>query len=189
MSTALELLSNLSLRGGCAWALGDCLRVRAPKGAVPPDLLENLRRHKMEVLAVLRPLNAQVETHPHNPSGASESHDWDATDWRAFYEERAAIVEYEGGLERVEAERLAFEWTLVHWLYSHPPTSSSPDVCVGCGKALIIVGKDGMPLLTGRGGHVWIHHKCFQRYMEIRRGEALKALAEGGLVPPEGSSV
>lgn len=32
---------------------------------------------------------------------------WDREDWRAFYEERAAIREYDGGYKRQVAETLA----------------------------------------------------------------------------------
>lgn len=32
---------------------------------------------------------------------------FDADDWRAAFEERAAIMEYDGGLSREDAERLA----------------------------------------------------------------------------------
>lgn len=34
---------------------------------------------------------------------------WDEADWRAAFEERAAILEYDGGHTRAEAERLARE--------------------------------------------------------------------------------
>lgn len=33
--------------------------------------------------------------------------DWDGEDWRVFYEERAAVREYDGGWPRAVAERLA----------------------------------------------------------------------------------
>ena len=36
-----------------------------------------------------------------------------AEDWRSFYEERAAILEYDGGLPREQADRLAFESCVV----------------------------------------------------------------------------
>lgn len=35
------------------------------------------------------------------------AHGWDADDWRMAFEERAAIMEYDGGLSREDAERLA----------------------------------------------------------------------------------
>jgi len=37
-------------------------------------------------------------------------HAHDAHDWREMYEERAAIMEFDGGLPRLEAERLAYEF-------------------------------------------------------------------------------
>ena len=37
---------------------------------------------------------------------------WDAEDWRAFYEERAAILEYDGGKSRAAAERMALAETI-----------------------------------------------------------------------------
>lgn len=33
--------------------------------------------------------------------------EWDAEDWQMAFEERAAILEYDGGFSRSEAERLA----------------------------------------------------------------------------------
>jgi hypothetical protein len=34
---------------------------------------------------------------------------WDADDWQAAFDERAAILEFDGGLPREDAERLARE--------------------------------------------------------------------------------
>ncbi len=48
------------------------------------------------------------ERQRNSPSG-SDIQDWDAADWHAYFQERAAIREYDGGLARIEAERLAFE--------------------------------------------------------------------------------
>jgi hypothetical protein len=45
----------------------------------------------------------------HNTPSGSNIQDWDAADWHAYFQERAAIREYDGGLSRIEAERLAFE--------------------------------------------------------------------------------
>jgi hypothetical protein len=44
----------------------------------------------------------------------------DAEDCQAYFEERAAIREYDGGLPRDEAERLAFEDTVTHWFVLNP---------------------------------------------------------------------
>src|SRR5829696_10412393 len=45
---------------------------------------------------------------------------WTAAEWQAYFDERAAMREYEGGLSRPEAERLAFDDTVQHWLSTHP---------------------------------------------------------------------
>jgi hypothetical protein len=44
----------------------------------------------------------------------------DAEDWQAAYDERAAVREFDGGLTRVEAERLAYADTVAE-LGEPPP--------------------------------------------------------------------
>jgi hypothetical protein len=58
----------------------------------PPDegLLHQLRSAKPAIVAYLRGLAC-----------------WDEDDWSAFYDERAAIMEFDGGLPRAEAEASA----------------------------------------------------------------------------------
>jgi hypothetical protein len=48
---------------------------------------------------------------------------WSAEDWQLFFEERAAVAEYDGGLLRVEAEAQAFECCVVKWLDLNPSPS------------------------------------------------------------------
>ena len=56
--------------------------------SVPPtDVLDMLRRHKRSIVGLLQP--AQL---------------WDAVDWRAFFDERAAVAEFDRGLPRPEAD-------------------------------------------------------------------------------------
>jgi hypothetical protein len=94
--TAIELLEDLKKRGVDLEPEGDSLRYRAPAGALTPALRQALAAHKAEVLAHLRgDLPAAVA-------------DWPA-DWREVFEERAAIMEYDGGLPRPEAEARAEE--------------------------------------------------------------------------------
>jgi hypothetical protein len=52
MSHATALLEELSARGVRVVPAGDKLRLR-PAEAIPPDLLERVRAHKQELLAVL----------------------------------------------------------------------------------------------------------------------------------------
>ena len=60
----------------------------------PASVVDALRRHKAEVVAMLRP----------GRDG------WSAEDWRSFFEERAAITEFDGGPSRTEAEVHGFSW-------------------------------------------------------------------------------
>ena len=58
----------------------------------PQAVLDLLSHHKADILRLLRPANDG----------------WSAEDWQVFFEERAAIAEFDGGLPRPQAERQAF---------------------------------------------------------------------------------
>jgi hypothetical protein len=113
--------------------------------------------------------------------------EWDADDWRAFLEERAAVAEYDGGLSRVDAERQAHECCVMEWLWRNPPLASGPERCAHCGKPLGEPGRDSLPFLTGDGGHTWLHSGCHGDWAAQRRAEAVAALAIHGLRPRTGS--
>ena len=66
----------------------------------PPATVEALVRHKAEILKLLR-LSEVV---------------WSPEDWQLYFEERAAIAEFAGGLPRADAEAQAFECCVVEWL-------------------------------------------------------------------------
>src|ERR1700723_1754445 len=53
-SSASEILANLQRLGIQASAVGDHLSISAPKGALTPDLLEQLKSRKLELLGILR---------------------------------------------------------------------------------------------------------------------------------------
>jgi hypothetical protein len=116
-------------------------------------------------------------------SGASPTRSsWAQADWQAYFDERAAIREYDGGLSRSEAERLAFDDAVAHWLSAHPAPVSAPDACVHCG------GGDRtfdelLPVLTS-GGNVWVHNKCWKNWYAVRRQKAVAALQGIGLGQP-----
>ena len=70
---------------------GDDLELEAP--AQPPQaVLDLLSLHKADILRLLRP----------NNDG------WSPEDWQLFFDERAAILEFDAGLPRVESEARAF---------------------------------------------------------------------------------
>ncbi len=61
---------------------------------------------------------------------------WDAEDWQAFFDERAAIAEHDGGLPRADAEARAYEHCVIEMLWQNPPSTSGPERCAHCGKPL-----------------------------------------------------
>jgi hypothetical protein len=96
MKAAL-LLAEARRVGACFAANGGRLVVEAP-APLPDDLVAALREHKRELLALL-----MVASEP--------DHDRVTECWQ----ERAAIVEYDGGLPRDEAERQAQVHALAHF--------------------------------------------------------------------------
>jgi hypothetical protein len=109
---------------------------------------------------------------------------WTAADWRAYFDERAAVREDDGSQSRTEAERGAFEDTVEQWLACHPaePTSDTKG-CVHCGgperpwNALL-------PFAT-KGDGVWMHDQCWPDCYRGRRVHAREALLQAGLCVPE----
>ena len=108
----------------------------------------------------------------------------DGNDWRIFYEERAAIIEYDSGVSRSEAEAQAWECTVIQWMNKTPPKSIDDDHCASCGHHIGDVGRDAVPFLSGGGGHVWLHHGCHPTWMTRRRSDAEKALTAMGVTSP-----
>ena len=82
----------------------------------PAAVLDLLSRHKADVIALLR----------------RRWNGWSAEDWRAFFDERAGIAEFDGGLPRSEAEARAFACCVAEWL-NRNPVRSPPGRCLGCG--------------------------------------------------------
>src|SRR5258706_6821682 len=66
----------------------------------PPALLDLLSRNKPGILMLLRP--------------AEDG--WSAEDWQVFFDERAAIAEFDGRLSRAQAEVRAFACCITEWL-------------------------------------------------------------------------
>ena len=104
---------------------------------------------------------------------------WSADDWLAFFDERAGVAEFDGGLPRAEAERQAFEACIVEWLNRSFAPSDPAAGCAACG------GPETArePLLPCGGGvaHVWLHSGCWGVWMDRRRAEAIAALAGHGV--------
>src|SRR5262249_13780498 len=76
---------------------GLALEAQAPPSA---EILELLAHHKPGIVALLRP----------GQDG------WSAKDWKAYFDGRAGIAEFDGGLLCPEAKAHAFECCVVEWL-------------------------------------------------------------------------
>ena len=124
-----------------------------------PSVLEAIRLHKEGIVALL---------------GASRD-DWTTEDWRAYFDERAGIAEFDGGRSREQAEAMAFEHCVVEWLNRHP-CRTNPGRCAACGEP----DREGhavVPFGTETHGHTWLHPQCWQGWHETRKAEAITALA------------
>jgi hypothetical protein len=134
------------------------------------EVLEDLVRHKAEIVAWLR-LGQGV---------------WSAEDWRAFFDERAGIAEFNAGLSRAQAEARAFACCIVEWLNRNPAPSPSGR-CLGCGGQ----NQAHDPLLpygVEPTGHAWLHSRCWPAWYASRKAEATAALAAMGIDRPDSLS-
>jgi hypothetical protein len=101
--SALRALSAARTAGIQLHVDGDDLLLAAP--APPPSaVVDALSRHKANIVAMLQ------------PGGDG----WSAEDWQVFFDERAGIIEFDGGVSRPEAEAQAFECCFVEWLHHLP---------------------------------------------------------------------
>jgi hypothetical protein len=144
---------------------GDDLLLEAPSRP-RAALIGLLRRHKAEILELLRP----------GKDG------WSNEDWLGLFDERAGIAEFSGGLPREEAEAIAFKACVCEWL-NRNPVQSSPSRCVGCG------GRDlahdpVLPFGLEPTGHAWLHSGCWPTWYTGRELEAVRALADMGIFSP-----
>jgi hypothetical protein len=161
--SAAEALQAAHVAGIRVEIDGDDLVLEAM--APPPSaLLDLLSRHKAGIVELLRPTDGS----------------WSAEDWRVFFEERAGIAEFDGGLARGQAEVCAFECCVAEWLRRNPVCSLS-ERCVTRGgvhehKPLLPRDTEG----TDRG---WLHARCGPVW-RVGQAEAVTALSVIGIAPP-----
>jgi len=149
---------------------GDRLVVRGPLRceAQAKSLLER----KAEVVAYLS--GPAKRNHGSDPA----STEWTPQYWFDHFQERAAIIEYDGELPRPEAKRQALADTINHWLVMHPPKPTDDnDGCVHCRQPL---GPDGVPVLAGTA-HTWLHSACHPSWLAKRRAGAEQDLRAMGI--------
>lgn len=135
------------------------VRLRGPQAAMA-KWMPILRLHKPALAALLQ-----------NPGPVA---DWQADDWRTYFNERAAIAEYDGALPRHEAEQQAWRCCVAEWLCRNPVTSE-PGQCAWCQRG----ETNSLPLLPHGDtiqGHTWLHGECWPAWYAQRRQAAIAAL-------------
>jgi hypothetical protein len=146
---------------------GDDLALNAAS-APPAGVLDSVSRHKAEIVALLRP--------------AEDG--WSAEDWQVFFDERAAIIEFDGGLPRAEAEAQAFVCCVVEWMNRNSERSPTGR-CLGCGDREYAYDPL-VPYDVEPGGHVWLHSRCWTAWYAARKAKTVSALAAMGISVPVG---
>jgi hypothetical protein len=131
-----------------------------------PQVLSALASHKSGIIALLR---------------ASDG-GWTAADWQAYFDERAGIAEFDGGLSRRQAEARAFACCVAEWLNRHP-VLSSPGRCLSCGSG-DHTGDVLLPFGIEPIGHAWLHSRCWSAWYANRKAQAIAALSVMGLPAP-----
>jgi hypothetical protein len=139
------------------------LTASVPPPAAVIDLLAN---HKTEVLALLRPTEDG----------------WSAEDWHVFFDERAGLVGFDGGLPPPEAEAQAFACCVVEWLNRNPERSPAGR-CLGCGDREH-AHDPLLPYGTEPNGQVWLHSRCWPAWYAARQSMAVSTLTAMGISAP-----
>jgi hypothetical protein len=155
--SAMQALNAARVAGVNVGIDGEDLVPQAP-APPPPAVIEALSRYKAKILAMLWPANDG----------------WRPGDWKAFFDERAGILQFDGGLPKLAAEVLAFEACIIEWLDRSPP-SSPTGRSAWCGEretqCTVVV-----PFGTEPGTHAVHHAQCWRPWHDFRRGEAVTAL-------------
>jgi hypothetical protein len=106
---------------------------------------------------------------------------WTASDWRDFFEERAAFRQYDASCNRAEAERLAWSELQNRWHFDHGARAPR-DLCAGCrrpiGNELVI------DMVDGNRVHDGVDHPCLIQHGSRWRAAATRGLLEMGLKQP-----
>jgi len=141
---------------------GDDLALKAAS-APSAAVLDALSRHKAEIVALLRPAECG----------------WSAEDWQVFFDERAGIIEFDGGMPRAKAEVQAFASCVAEWLNQNPECSPAGR-CLDCGERdhshdpLLPFGIESI-------GYAWLHSRCWSAWHEARKARAAAALVTVGI--------
>lgn len=90
--------------------------------------------------------------------------------WRDLFEERAAIMEFDGGLSRSDAEASALLDLAQIWQSENAVAANEGRECAFCGKPGACT-----PILADQG-YAWLHRHCWKPMIEARQRQALDAV-------------
>lgn len=102
--------------------------------------------------------------------------------WRDWYEERCAIREYVGEYPRAMAEAMAYGEAVNRWHLLNSQ-HTDPALCTGCDE--LLSGSEALSLPDGARVHIDDDWQCLRVYGRRWRAEAIKALAELDITPPD----
>jgi len=112
-------------------------------------------------------------------SHCADDNEWLAEDWQTYFSEGAAIIEFDGGISRPEAEVQALACCVTEWMKQHPIVSLS-DHCLVCGG-----GKGTNDHLLPHGTAIpedgWLCSNCWPDWLESRKIEAISAVMAMGI--------
>lgn len=164
--SATSIIRTVRAAGGEITLADDRIKLKIP-ASVHDKVIAEIRTHKGAIKRALK----------------SEADDpWAAEDWRALYDERAGIAEFDGGQTRAEAEARAFECCIVEWLNRHPQPSN-PGHCAWC-RTAETSGAHVVACGTSPAGRAWLHPVCWQPWHDKRRQSAISALADFNIDKP-----
>lgn len=155
--SASALLAELGARGVRVHAVDGRLRVEGPPEVVTDDLADQVRQMKSDLMRILAPSPRQ----------------WDAADWREYFDERVAVAMIDGQQPEAEARRIAWQCCVTRWRDLHPVTSK-PLQCAHCGRP----DEPGNIIPFGTGPHAWLHSGCWPAWDQAQREAAELALRE-----------
>lgn len=122
----------------------------------------------------------RIQNNKGSPSAANDTAPWGAADWQAYFDERAGIAEFDGGLTRKEAEVQAYRSCLSEWMRRNFQPSEPGGHCAWCQRGDLTYGPV-MPYGSDASGHVWLHSECWAAWYAQRRQAAVAALKTMGL--------
>jgi hypothetical protein len=179
------------LDGGTTGTLGTCGTVGTlgtlSDASLNGDPLDSVAIEERAALAAVSVppvyLDAWTQLQYHRPLSVALLHPgrdgWSGEDWRAFFDERAAIAEFDGGVPRQQAKARAFTCCVAEWL-NRNRIRSSPDSCLRCDDAEQR-HDPRLPFRVEPTGHAWLHSRCWPAWYAARQAEAVAALSSMGI--------